>query len=165
MRMPMRGRMKIQRIVDHIILLVVPCLLVVLCAGVLLAGVARADSIELRNGRNLQGKYIGGTATTIGFMTLGAVEYFATSDVIVLIFDKAGDSTTHGLQPDAMHGSSSGRLSPARLSPAKPSQAKPSPAKSAQAKISRTSFPAPKPAQKPKQGLGQVKTFSASLAE
>ena len=50
------------------------------------ASLASADSLQLRNGRHLQGRYIGGTTNAIGFMTAGAVEYFATSDVLVLIF-------------------------------------------------------------------------------
>lgn len=64
-----------------------------------------ADSIQLRNGRHLQGKYLGGTTTTIGFMTSGAVEYFATSDVLALMFDSA-DSPLNGLQPNHMNGDS-----------------------------------------------------------
>jgi hypothetical protein len=69
----------------------------------LCASLARADSIQLRNGRHLQGKYIGGTTTAIGFMTSGSVEYFATSDVLVLIFDN-NDSPLSGLQRSPMKG-------------------------------------------------------------
>jgi hypothetical protein len=77
---------------------------VAVCA--LLAG---ADSIQLRDGRHLQGKYIGGTTTAIGFMTGGTVEYFATSDVLVLIFDNTNDAPLSGLQPNPMKGKSSAR--------------------------------------------------------
>ena len=69
------------------------------------AVLARADSLQLRSGRHLQGKYVGGTATAIGFMTSGAIEYFPTSDVLVLIFDSASDSLG-GLQPSPMKGHS-----------------------------------------------------------
>src|SRR5258708_27253644 len=75
------------------------------CCLAVCASLARADSIQLRNGRHLQGKYIGGTSTAIGFMTAGAVEYFATSDVLVLIFDN-NDSPLSGLQPNPMRGKS-----------------------------------------------------------
>jgi len=37
---------------------------------------AAADSLQLRNGRHLQGKYIGGSSTAIGFLTAGTLEYF-----------------------------------------------------------------------------------------
>ena len=61
-----------------------------LCCAILLASSARADSIELRDGRHLHGKYLGGTATAVGFMTDHAVEYFATSSVLVLVFEPSG---------------------------------------------------------------------------
>jgi hypothetical protein len=61
--------------------------------------------MQLRNGRHLQGKYIGGTTSSIGFMTAGTVEYYATSEVLVLIFDN-NDSPLSGLQPNPMKGKS-----------------------------------------------------------
>lgn len=79
-----------------------------LAAFVVLAG---ADSLQLRDGRHLQGKYIGGTTTAIGFMTGGTVEYFATTDVLVLIFDNGNDTPLSGLQPNPMRGSSPARRS------------------------------------------------------
>ena len=77
---------------------------VIFCLAIC-AGLASADSLQLRNGRHLQGKYIGGTTNSIGFMTAGAVEYFATSDVLVLIFDN-NESPLSGLQPNPMKGQS-----------------------------------------------------------
>jgi len=59
---------------------------------------AVADSIELRNGRHLQGHFIGGTSTTIGFMSGTTVEYFATSDVLALMFDNSDASGGGALQ-------------------------------------------------------------------
>ena len=53
---------------------------------------AGADSLQLRNGRHFQGKYIGGTSTVIGFMSGASVEYFATTDVLALIFDSGTES-------------------------------------------------------------------------
>ena len=72
------------------------------CCLAVCVSLAGADSIQLRNGRHLQGKYIGGTTTTIGFMTGGAVEYFATFDVLVLIFDNSNDSPESGLKPNPL---------------------------------------------------------------
>jgi|SRR5882672_5158024 len=74
------------------------------CCLAVCASLAQADSIQLRNGRHLQGKFVGGTATAIGFMTSGSVEYFATSDVLVLIFDNSNDSPLSGLQRSPMKG-------------------------------------------------------------
>lgn len=71
------------------------------CFILLCAGFLSADSLELRSGRHLQGKYIGGTTTTIGFMTSGAVEYFSTGDVLALIFDNNSDTSMNGVQPNA----------------------------------------------------------------
>lgn len=81
------------------------------CCLAVCAVLARADSIQLRDGRHLQGKYIGGTTTAIGFMTGGTIEYFATTDVLVLIFDNGNDSPLSGLQPNPMKGPSPARPS------------------------------------------------------
>lgn len=71
------------------------------CCLILFAGTAFADSIELRDGRHLQGKYVGGTANLVGFMTAGAIQYFSTSDVIALIFDSRTEFPL-GVQPESM---------------------------------------------------------------
>src|SRR5258706_5264053 len=63
------------------------CKRIVLAA--LFCAMARADSIQLRDGRHLQGKYLGGTTTAVEFMTDTAIEYFPVSDVLVLVFDSA----------------------------------------------------------------------------
>jgi hypothetical protein len=83
------------RFVRNLILVVAAC-----------SALAAADSIQLRNGRHLQGKYLGGTTTVIGFMTSGSVEYFATSDVLALMFD-ASEPPLNGFQPSHMNGDSS----------------------------------------------------------
>jgi len=72
------------------------------CCLALCAGFAGADSIQLRNGRHLQGKYIGGTTTAIGFMTGGTIEYFATTEVLVLMFDNGTDSPLSEMKPSPM---------------------------------------------------------------
>jgi hypothetical protein len=72
------------------------------CVLLLTATFAVGDSIALRNGRHLQGKYIGGTPTSIGFMSGSTVEYFATFDVVALLFDGGPEAT--GVQPRPMIG-------------------------------------------------------------
>jgi hypothetical protein len=79
---------------------------------------ASADSIQLRNGRHLQGKYIGGSTTTIGFMTAHSVEYFQTADVLALVFDNSPESSSSGPQSNHMDGSASPAVvSPPKISP------------------------------------------------
>jgi hypothetical protein len=76
-----------------------------LCLGYLLllsATFAAGDSIALRSGRHLQGRYLGGTATTVGFMTGSAIEYFSTADVIAVLFDGAAEPGTGTEQPRPM---------------------------------------------------------------
>lgn len=85
----------------------------VACCLSLCSILAGADSILLRNGRRLEGKYIGGTTTAIGFMTGGTVQYFATSDVMALIFDSGNtsDSPLSGLQAKPLNVQPSVRVS------------------------------------------------------
>ena len=79
--------------------------MVTCCMGIC-AALATADSLQLRNGRHLQGKYIGGTTNAIGFLTSASVEYFATSEVLVLTFDNTSESPLSGAQPNPMKGQS-----------------------------------------------------------
>src|SRR5438128_7433635 len=50
--------------------------------GAALAGAAAADTLELRDGRVLQGKYLGGTQATLRFEVNGEVQAFSTNDVV-----------------------------------------------------------------------------------
>jgi len=74
------------------------------CCLLAFASLAGADSLQLRNGRHLQGKYIGGSSTAIGFMTAGTLEYFLTSEVLSLVFDSTSDFPMSGLRPNPMKG-------------------------------------------------------------
>ena len=86
----------------------------------LLASFACADSIHLRNGRQLRGKYIGGTPTAINFMTGGSVQYIPTSELVALVFDN--DSSDNGtetplgdFQPNSLHPGSNVHIQPGVL--------------------------------------------------
>ena len=48
--------------------------------------VSRADSLELRDGRHLHGKYLGGTSSAVSFMADGVVQNLPVSDVLLLVF-------------------------------------------------------------------------------
>ena len=66
----------------------------------LLVSVSSADSLELRDGRHLHGKYLGGTSTAVSFMADGVVQNLPVSDVLLLVFGEGsieaplGASTT-----------------------------------------------------------------------
>ncbi len=55
----------------------------------LLAAMAWADTLELKNGQTYQGKYLGGTDSEIDFQIEGKVQRFAVGDVLVLNFGPA----------------------------------------------------------------------------
>ncbi|MHC1764515.1 MAG: hypothetical protein AB9869_09430 [Verrucomicrobiia bacterium] len=55
-------------------------------AGALLAGSAQADLLELKNGNVLNGKYAGGTAGTVQFVTSAGQQVIETSQIVALTF-------------------------------------------------------------------------------
>jgi hypothetical protein len=60
----------------------------------LAAALAGADTIEMRNGQILNGKYVGGTATTVRFDANGQTQTVATADIVALTFSGSGGPTT-----------------------------------------------------------------------
>src|ERR1051326_6740472 len=67
----------------------------------LLSSLSRADSITLRDGHHLQGKFAGGTQGVIAFSVGGATQYYEVSNVLVMTFDAEGSDlqTAPGQQP------------------------------------------------------------------
>ena len=66
-----------------------------------LTSLSRADSLTLRDGRHVQGKFSGGTQGVIAFLVGGATQYYDVSNVLVMTFDaEASDAQgTPGQQP------------------------------------------------------------------
>ncbi len=56
--------------------------------SVALAGAAAADTLELKDGRVLQGKFLGGTQAILRFQGDGDVQTFATNDIVALTFTR-----------------------------------------------------------------------------
>ncbi|HWZ96156.1 MAG TPA: hypothetical protein VN025_00170 [Candidatus Dormibacteraeota bacterium] len=56
--------------------------------AVALAAAASADTLELKDGRVLQGKYLGGTQAILRFELNGEVQTFSTNDVVALTFTR-----------------------------------------------------------------------------
>jgi len=76
-------------------------ILAVAIFGLLLAGRASADTLELRDGRVLQGKYLGGTRAVLRFEVDGAVQTFNTNDVVALTFTNSARGSNAGQQAPA----------------------------------------------------------------
>lgn len=60
--------------------------LVAIALGLLFVGTAAADTLELKNGKVLQGKYLGGTQVVLRFEVNGEVQTYNTSDIVALTF-------------------------------------------------------------------------------
>ncbi len=54
--------------------------------ALLFAGMAAADTLELKDGRVLRGKYLGGTQAVLRFEVNGEVQTFSTIDIVALTF-------------------------------------------------------------------------------
>lgn len=61
-------------------------LLTAIALALILAGVSAADTLELKNGKVVQGKYLGGTQAVLRFEVNGEVQAFSTNDVVALTF-------------------------------------------------------------------------------
>lgn len=62
--------------------------------GFLFAGVASADTLELKDGRVLQGRYLGGTQAVLRFEVEGNVQTFNVNEVVALTFTHGGGNAT-----------------------------------------------------------------------
>jgi hypothetical protein len=64
--------------------------------GLLFVGAAVADTLELKDGRVLQGRYLGGTQAVVRFELDGNVQAFSVNDVVALTFTHGGGSVGGG---------------------------------------------------------------------
>jgi len=62
--------------------------LIAVALGAAMAGAAAADTLELKDGRVLQGKFLGGTQATLRFEVNGEVQAFSTNDIVALTFTR-----------------------------------------------------------------------------
>ncbi len=63
-------------------------LLIAAAAALLVTGTGFADTLELKDGRVLQGRYLGGTQAILRFEVNGDVQTFATHDIVALTFTR-----------------------------------------------------------------------------
>jgi len=75
--------------------------------GLFFVGAAVADTLELKNGKVLQGKYVGGTQVVLRFEVNGEVQTFNTSDVVALTFTGSAGNAAAGAVPASAAGAAS----------------------------------------------------------
>src|SRR5580765_5312334 len=68
-------------------------------AVLVLAGIGFADTLELKDGRVLQGKYLGGTQAVLRFEVNGDVQAFPTNDIVALTFTRGSGGNSSGGAP------------------------------------------------------------------
>src|SRR5713226_3881642 len=80
--------------------------------GLFFVGVAAADTLELKNGRVLQGKYLGGTQAVLRFEVNGEVQTFNTNEIVALTFTGHSGSAAPAAAPVAAPARSSTAAQP-----------------------------------------------------
>jgi len=69
-------------------------ILAAVALGLSFAGAAAADTLELKDGRVLAGKYLGGTQVVLRFEINGQVQTFNTTDVVAITFTGTSGNST-----------------------------------------------------------------------
>src|SRR5271155_2703263 len=70
--------------------------------GLFLAGGALADTLELKDGRVLQGRYLGGTQAVLRFEINGEVQTFSVNDAVAITFTgNSGKTSVPEVAPPA----------------------------------------------------------------
>ena len=82
---------------------------VISCA---LAGIAWGDVLELRDGRVIQGQFVGGSPLNIRFRVDGQEQVFATKDVLNIGFSDDSSDSSNASQAPQSPATSSGRRAP-----------------------------------------------------
>src|ERR1700679_183351 len=70
-----------------------------LTALTLLASTAWADTLQLKNGSLIKGKFLGGTETEISFQVGSTVQKYNVADIVSLKFDSEGGASAPAPQP------------------------------------------------------------------
>src|ERR1700720_4244812 len=69
--------------------------------GLLFVTIAAADTLELKDGRVLQGRYLGGTQAVLRFEVNGNIQTFSVNDVVALTFTRNSRAAAAPPQPPA----------------------------------------------------------------
>lgn len=73
--------------------------LALIALGLFVVGSVAADTLELKDGRVLKGRYLGGTQVVLRFEINGEVQTFNTSDIVALTFTGRSGSFTPAASP------------------------------------------------------------------
>src|SRR6266481_7253871 len=79
----------------------VNCFLAAALLGLFFVSLAAADTLELKDGRVLKGKYLGGTQAVLRFELNGEVQAFSTIDIVALTFTGGPRSSAPAPAPAA----------------------------------------------------------------
>src|SRR5579875_2429269 len=75
------------------------------CMTVVLAGffvaTTHADTLEMKNGSLIHGKFVGGSEFNIRFLVNGVVKYYSTKDILTLTFDSSTAAPAPATPPPA----------------------------------------------------------------
>jgi hypothetical protein len=80
----------------------------VVIALYLMASIARADSLELKNGSLIKGKFLGGTENEVSFQVGSSVQKYNLADIVSLKFDSERAASDLPARPSASFSSQSG---------------------------------------------------------
>jgi hypothetical protein len=83
----------------------------------LAASVAWADTLELKNGSLIKGKFLGGTETEISFQVGSTVQKYNVADVVSLKFDSEGPAGVPAPQPQSSLPDNPEAQAPAEVKP------------------------------------------------
>src|SRR5690349_15411550 len=67
---------------------------VAIAVALFFVSVAAADTLELKSGKVVQGRYLGGTAAILRFEVNGEIQTFSTNDIVALTFTGRGGGAT-----------------------------------------------------------------------
>lgn len=76
-------------------------LLIAVVVGLFLVAGAAADTLELKDGRILQGRYLGGTQAVVRFEINGEVQTFSTNDAVAITFTGRSGGPRSSVTPGA----------------------------------------------------------------
>jgi len=68
----------------------------------LVASVVWADTLQLKNGSTIKGKFLGGTDTQVSFQVGSTIQKYSVGDVISIRFDSEGSATALAPQPQSV---------------------------------------------------------------
>src|SRR5437016_6751203 len=69
-------------------------MLAVMALALVFAGAAAADTLELKDGRVLQGRFLGGTQAIVRFQVDGNLQTFSVNDIVALTFTNSYGATS-----------------------------------------------------------------------